>query len=55
MRKFQILLFGFFLTFNIIYIVYSLLTGFDWSKVLLPFFFVLFSGWGIRSLCKETD
>ncbi len=53
MKTFQILLFGFFLVFNTIYILYNLATGFDWSQALLPFVFALFSGLTLRSLLKE--
>ena len=53
MKTFQILLFGFFLAFNPIYILYNLATGFDWSHVLIPFVFALFSGLTLRSLLKE--
>ena len=53
MKTFQILLFGFFLVFNTIYILYNLATGFDWSQALIPFVFAFFSGLTLRSLLKE--
>lgn len=55
MKKFQILFFGFFLLFNSIYLIFNLLTGFDWSQALLPFIFALFCGLTLRSLLKEDQ
>lgn len=53
MKIIQLVFFGFFLLFNCGYILYSLITGFDWSQILLPVAFALFSGWGCYSLFKE--
>ncbi|NQH33856.1 hypothetical protein HO665_06410 [Streptococcus suis] len=53
MKTIQFVFFGFFLLFNCGYILYNLITGFDWSQILLPVAFALFSGWGSYSLFKE--
>ena len=55
MKKFQILFFGFFLIFNTIYVLYNLVTGFDWSQAILPFVLAVFSGLTLRSLLKENQ
>ncbi|MGV3310581.1 hypothetical protein ACEE16_01280 [Streptococcus suis] len=53
MKTIQLVFFCFFLLFNCGYILYNLITGFDWSQILLPVAFALFSGWGCYSLSKE--
>lgn len=55
MKKLQLVFFGFFLVFNGIFIVYNLVTGFDWSKVLLPFLICLICAFILRSIIKEDQ
>lgn len=53
MKLLQIVFFGFFFLFNSVFIIYNLVTGFDWSMVLIPFLIVLFCGFTLRSLLKK--
>lgn len=53
MKKFELALFGFFLLFNTLFIFYTIATGFDWSKVLVPAMIVVVCMFFIRSILKE--
>lgn len=55
MKKLQMAFYGFFLVFNGAFLIYNLVTGFDWSKALLPFLIFLVCTFLLRSIIKEDQ
>ncbi|MGT2912039.1 hypothetical protein ACVR1I_10075 [Streptococcus cameli] len=53
MRTAKLVFYSFFFLFNISFIVYNVLTGFNWAEVLFPALIALACLWIMRSIVKE--
>lgn len=55
MKIVRLAFYGFFLVFNSLFILYNIVTGFDWSKVLFPCLICLFCVFALRAVMKEDQ
>lgn len=55
MKRLRLAFYGFFLIFNLLYVVYNISSGFDLSKLVLPLFIIVACSVNIYLILKSKE
>lgn len=55
MKRLRLAFYGFFLIFNLLYVVYNISSGFDFSKMFLPLLIILACSANIYFILKSKE